>query len=490
MSLQLNDELLSAFLDGEVSAEERRQIEVMLAASPEWQKRYRQMVEAVNLVRTLPEETLPRDFSQGILAQIAQRQQVEQSGQNVSPDGTSPAPVHVAPQVVVATPAERSQSKRIRRKPSAVSPAWLALAACVVVAIGLGIAIQAGMFDGDQTPVAVDNQDANPVQDPTAALATNTDPLPINNQPAVDVKPESSEKSPFPDVNQFANDNNSPLTDQPAMDNADKEKPSGFRIRVRTRPGNTKPTPETMVRPPTIARSVYNLEKQDDLGLDRSEMVAIDDANTLTELVNWIDADQDSNLSDSEMQQAWFRFSKPDMQAPAISDASLKLIDRDMNEKISAAEFNLVIASVRWSSSEAIRRIWFRLDANGDGVWSPSDFASNARFAPIQTEVVQWHSLLDRSRNGSVSRIEYVLSAGQMQLTLKNWEQKLLNPRVYDETQKLVAEFDRDGNSQLAGRELRRLRESREDLKSLLENIDQDGISAYELYLLIELKQL
>ena len=77
-----------------------------------------------------------------------------------------------------------------------------------------------------------------------------------------------------------------------------------------------------------------------------------------------------------------------------------------------------------------------------------------------------------------------------MQLTLKNWEQKLLNPRVYDETQKLVAEFDRDGNSQLAGRELRRLRESREDLKSLLENIDQDGISAYELYLLIELKQL
>lgn len=91
MNLQLNDELLSAFLDGEVTAEERQQIEVLLATSPEWQRRYRQLVESVNLVRTLPEEPLPRDFSQGILAQIAQRQQAQQLAEPlVRPAGDLP----------------------------------------------------------------------------------------------------------------------------------------------------------------------------------------------------------------------------------------------------------------------------------------------------------------------------------------------------------------------------------------------------------------
>lgn len=395
-----------------------------------------------------------------------------------------------APLVTVASPADRSHSERRRRKASSISPAWLVLAACVVVAIGLGIAIQTGMFDGDVTPVAVEDGNKEKVELPGPTLAANSDPNGTGTKPLAGVKPEGSPNPPFPDVEQLANQDSPPPMEDPGMDTEEDKSRSGFRIRVRTKPGEDKPTPETMVRPPAIARSVYNLEKQDDLGLDRSELIPLDDADVSTELVNWIDSDQDGNISDPEMQQAWLRFSKPDMQAPAISDSALKLIDHDMNEKISAAEFHLAIASVRWNNSEEMRRTWFRLDANGDGVWSRADFASNARFAPIQNEIAQWHALLDRSRNGSVSRVEYALSAGYMQLTLKNWERKILNPQVFEETQKLIAEFDRDSNGQLAGRELRRLKESSSELKSLLENAEQNGISAYELYLLIESKQL
>ncbi|PQO33734.1 hypothetical protein [Blastopirellula marina] len=490
MNLQLNDELLSAFLDGEVTAEERQQIEVLLATSPEWQKRYRQMVEAVNLVRTLPEEPMPRDFSQGILAQIAQRQQAQQAAEPVAQPANAPASDGIKPLVTVSPSADRSPADRRRRKSSSISPVWLALAACVVVAIGLGIAIQTGMFEGNSTPVAIEGGDDEKVKDPGPALATNTDQKGTDTKPLIDVKPDETPRPSFPDVEQLANQENPLPMEDPGMDGEENKSGSGFRIRVRTKPGENKPTPETMVRPPAIARSVYNLEKQDDLGLDRSELIPLDDANVSTELVSWIDADQDGSISDPEMQQAWFRFSKPDMQAPAISESALKLIDHDMNEKISAAEFHLSIASVRWNSSEEIRRIWFRLDANGDGVWSRTDFASNARFAPIQNEITQWHALLDRSRSGSVSRVEYAMSAGYMQLTLKSWERKILNPSVFEETQRLIAEFDRDSNGQLAGRELRRLKESRAELKSLLENVEQNGISAYELYLLIESQKL
>ncbi|WP_147274288.1 hypothetical protein [Bremerella cremea] len=487
MNLQLNDELLSAFLDGEVSAEERQQIEAMLAASPEWQRRYRQMVEAVNLVRTLPEEPLPRDFSQGILAQIAQRQQAERPGE-LPP--SPPLAEGTASLVTVASSADRSNANRLRKKKSTVSPAWLALAACVVVAMGLGIALQTGMFEQDQNQVAVNGGDQTPISAPKGTLAANSDSQKESEKPAIEKTPADPQGSPFPDVEQLANQQNPLPQEESAMDAGEEKNRNGFRIRVRTKPGQGKDMPETMVRPPAIARSVYNLEKQDDQGLDQSELIPIDDPNVSTELVNWIDADQNGDISDPEMQQAWFRFSKPDMQAPAITEPTLKLIDHDMNEKISAAEFHLTIASVRWNSSEEIRRIWFRLDANADGYWSREDFAGNVRFAPIQNEITQWHTLLDRSRNGRVSRVEYLLSAGYMQLTLKNWERKVLNPRVFDETQKLFVEFDRDGNGQLAGRELRRLKESRTELKSLLDDVDQNGISAYELYLLIESKQL
>lgn len=63
------EELLSAYLDGELTADERARVEELLAESAE----YRQLLEELRALRNnlqaLPRHTLPADFSQGVLQQ-------------------------------------------------------------------------------------------------------------------------------------------------------------------------------------------------------------------------------------------------------------------------------------------------------------------------------------------------------------------------------------------------------------------------------------
>lgn len=485
MNLQLNDELLSAFLDGEVSAEERQQIESLLAASPEWQKRYRQMVETVNQVRMLPQQPMPRDFSADILAQIAQRQQAEKGMASTSTPPRQP--------VAVAASSRGSQSERLRKKATPVSPMWMALAACLVVALGLGVAFQAGAFNGQETPVAVDNSPSNPVNAPKNTLANDNRGKPSDGG-VTSPETEAEDTTPFPSVEQLANQASPLPIGNQANENSGEKSPIRVRINVRTKPNEEMTTPETRVRPPALARSVFNLDQGDDPGFDQTTLLPLDDDEVVTEFVHWLDSDEDQQLSDSDLQQGWVRFSNPMMQAPPISESTLKAIDQDKNSKISSAEFHLMIASVRWKTSEQVRRAWFRLDANGDGLWSADDFNDNVRFAQpqatLQREVSQWHSVLDRSHSQTVSRVEFAMSAGRMQLSMKKWERTILNPRVFEQTQQLLTEFDRDSNGVLAGRELRRLVEGQPEVKKLLEDVDQDRVSAYDLYAMIESSQM
>ncbi|GAA4434154.1 hypothetical protein [Bremerella cremea] len=478
MNLQLNDELLSAFLDGEVSQEERLQIETILADSPEWQKRYRQMVETVNAVRTMPEQPLPRDFSQDILAQIAARQQSE-----------APTAEIAQPQVSINTNSDRSSGRRLRHKPDRSIQIWISVAACLLVAVGVGLAYQAGIFGGGTEQILAQN-DPQTVGQPKGTEVVEVKPE-VKSATDTDVP----DGNPFPSVEQLANDqNNLPMEVIPSDNPEAVRSPIGLRVNVRTKPGSEKPEP-MMVRPNSLARSVFNLDPQQDPGLDRRQLLSFERPEVAQELLAWVDMDQDGKISDFETQQAWGRFTQTEGAVAAVSEEVLLAVDHDMNQQISIAELNLAIASIRWNSSETLRRYWLRLDANGDGVWTSEDFAANARFASmggpaLSQQLVQWHTLLDRSRDGNVTRLEFALSADHIEMVMKTWEQKILNPHAYEQTKSLMTQFDRDGNGQLAGRELMRLKEKQEDLAARLENAGPDGISAYELYLAIESDQL
>lgn len=61
--LKIADELLSAYLDGEVTAQERAQVERALAQDPETAWRLESLQQTVTLVKALPRVNLPRSFT-------------------------------------------------------------------------------------------------------------------------------------------------------------------------------------------------------------------------------------------------------------------------------------------------------------------------------------------------------------------------------------------------------------------------------------------
>jgi anti-sigma factor RsiW len=61
------ERLLSAYVDGEVTGEERRQVEEWLRRDPEAHRAYREMVRLRDLLRRLPERPAPGDLEDRIL---------------------------------------------------------------------------------------------------------------------------------------------------------------------------------------------------------------------------------------------------------------------------------------------------------------------------------------------------------------------------------------------------------------------------------------
>lgn len=509
MNRQLNDELLSAFLDGEVTAEERLQIEAQLAASPDWQRRYRQLVETVNLVRTLPPAPLQKDFSQTILAEVRRRQ-------GTPPVHTSPAypvPANATVRDKMVAPAERSTAERLRQRQKSTSPLWYLIAASVVLVLGIGVVYQTALFSPNQMEVA-DHGTGQPEPDsnrPESAPPHPTDianirvPQSENVGPGADAEirpaPQGND-SRFPTVEELAQDQ---AGDPPLSMEANEPAapPIGFNIRVRRKPGtmadgNQPAEGKEAVRPGVLARSSFQLDRQDDLGFDQVELPQLTDPEVVAEFSAWLDTNDDQRISDLEAQQVWTRFIQPSPDAGVLSDKALAAVDQDDNEKLTPAELHAAVASLRWNTGETgqnLRKFWHRLDANGDLLWSSADFSANSQFAGARTAVLdenlaQWHALLDRSHNGKVTALEFALSADLALQNLKVWEQTILHAPSLQKTRALLKTYDRDSDGQLSGRELRRFQQEETTLVERLGEIPTGGLASYELYLAVEAAEL
>jgi anti-sigma factor RsiW len=63
---EMNDDMLSAYLDGECTADERAAIEARLASDPEWQAELAEITAAREAVRALPMREVPAGFFEGM----------------------------------------------------------------------------------------------------------------------------------------------------------------------------------------------------------------------------------------------------------------------------------------------------------------------------------------------------------------------------------------------------------------------------------------
>jgi len=507
MDLQLNDELLSAYLDGEVTKEERLKIEAILAESKSWQTRYRRLVETVNHVRTLPKATLEKDLTPSIFAEIEAR--IKPSTSSAGGIGPSSAPVAldnpaVEARSVVAGSTTESQSVRLRRKSRQISPVWYGVAACLLIAVGIGWLTQfASTPDGANLVVVEDDVPAVQPGNKEPKVRVNSVVGNANNDSDTSQENHIKTGSRSPSVDSLANGNNA--DNQPGVDemanlsNDDGPSPLKINIRVRRKP-DAMSTDDGMPKESSstggmLARSAIQLDRVSEIDYDTSTLVEFKHDEGLQQIFDWLDQDEDGNLSDAEIGQAWVRFTSPDPSQADWQESVLAHFDHNDDQTVGQAELLQTAATLRWQKDASGQRasvLWYRLDIDRDGHWTMSELAQNAQFAgdkrnQVEDSLRSLHSLLDLSRNGSVSQFEFALLSNNALLQLRRWDQSILHPQAYQDTLKLIERFDRNNDRSLSGRELLRLKQ---DQPAMVEAISGDltnkTLSAFELYLILE----
>ena len=89
---ELDDELLSAYVDDELSADERAAVEARLAADPAAQHCSQQLRSVSQSVQALPQRTIPHDLSERILRRVEEAKRASRgtpAATRVAPDGES-----------------------------------------------------------------------------------------------------------------------------------------------------------------------------------------------------------------------------------------------------------------------------------------------------------------------------------------------------------------------------------------------------------------
>jgi anti-sigma factor RsiW len=147
---RLAEDLLSAYADDELAADERAAVEARLASDVTWQHILADVVAARDAVRALPEREAPSGFWLRALTHVA-----EVAEQDRSTIAAAAAVVPIAPE-----PARRV-------------PRWGAVAAAVA-AIAVGVAVAAPQGGDDVSPNVVDLADDH-------AVATSTQNDPVSN---------------------------------------------------------------------------------------------------------------------------------------------------------------------------------------------------------------------------------------------------------------------------------------------------------------------
>ena len=140
------NELFSAYLDGELSAAEQAEMERLLATSPAARQLLDELHALSNTLQALPQEKLGEDLSQQVL-RVAERRMLT---------GAEPGPVEAAP-----VPLARSVFRRVLNRRTMV---WLSLTAAIALMIvinerrqGVGPGVQLARH-AVETPAAANNR--------------------------------------------------------------------------------------------------------------------------------------------------------------------------------------------------------------------------------------------------------------------------------------------------------------------------------------------
>jgi len=499
MNAELPEEILSAYLDGELSNQQRELVDQRLKVSSQWRDTLARLRASAEAMRQIPDCPLGRDLTPAIWQEIAARQAsggIESPGTQQSGSPQSP----VQPEIVTshAPRGSRVAARRMRSK-SALRRYLAPLVSIGIAASLLLIAIPVWWASGDRGGVAQ--------QDPTLVVPTDdrgelegSERPPATESPD---EPDSSEprRSTFPTIEELAQEQaeESPRNEAGRLDRGPEPQRSPFRMNIRTgrrddpqenRADEAQPGP---TRTPQMGRQTPQLAPGANLGgFDAPVAPRPMSEEVARRLLSALGGEKDGTITDKVMRDAIFKSHQ--LIAMKQDEEVLHALDANEDGQLTMAEIVGAIALARATITESGQqaKVWmFRLDANGDGYWSSDDLAENVRFlgndaSQARRELRAHQEEFDSTRDRRVHFAEALFVADRLVEALEPYEGKIFNPRLHQQTMRLFQEYDRDRNGRLGSMELRRLIEAHPgDLEGLSE-LPAGSVTPYELYLALE----
>ncbi|EAQ79007.1 zf-HC2 domain-containing protein [Blastopirellula marina] len=478
MNAGIPEELLSAYLDGQLGPVELQRVEAALAESPTLQNQLKSLATTRNAVHSLPAATVGRDLTADIFAEITRRS----------------ATTTVAPEVAVElrpTPAGRV-TDRHRRNPNR-SWRWIGVGAAAAALVAGLLAVPAWLGDnGDIPHNDVANVDLNN-DVPVTVSPTTVEEKPDANPPEAAVPQPEVHAPNFTEL-MGTGDNRVKSEIPTAPATLPDRKPPGMRIKITSNPATEVPSPDKMETKPmgtgAIARATPNLTEKADAAFDRYVKptdFAAEDRRQLLSLLATEKTDTAKEVSDIEMLAGLRKLPKILTSTDEDLVELISKLDLDDNNQIDDRELASCLADARFRETETgrqVARLFFRIDDNHDGVWTNEEVTKNVRLAGgLDQEFTRKIRLWDQNHDGVVNFVEAEFGASALQREFQLIEGKLYDSQILAQAQRLFASLDRSGDGSLSGRELTRALDTPEIAAAAA---GRKTLSLHELYLHLE----
>lgn len=471
MNAGISEELLSAYLDGQLGRDEKQQVEAALTESPALRQRLQGLTATRDAVRGLPKAKVGRDLTADIFAEITRRSAAATPEVDVRP-----------------TPAGRvaDRHRRDSHRHDGRSWLWIGLGAAAAAVVAALLVIPAWLQDardGNNAPIAqtdpqktdaqtaLETGDGNPDTKKTETTApTPTDTTP--NFTELMGTGEQSENSEIPNKSGTTPDRNQ----------------GGLRIKITSNGSAGGNAPDKMENDPvaagSIARVTPNLSERPDSTFDRFVPLKLS-AEYRRQLLALIASGEE--VADAEMFAGLRKLPEAFRSTDEkLVDLAAKL-DSDEDSQLGSRELASGLAEARKYETEAGRqaaRIFFRIDENRDGVWTEAEMTKNVRLAGgLDKEFARKIRLWDQNHDGVVNFVEAEFGAAALVREFQPIEDKLYDPQLLAQAQRLIASSDRSGDGVLSGRELTRALEIPEIAAAAQ---GRKTLSLRELYLHLE----
>ncbi|PQO30802.1 RseA family anti-sigma factor [Blastopirellula marina] len=470
MNAGIPEELLSAYLDGQLGRDETQRVKTALAENPALRQQLQGLSAARDAVRSLPKATVGRDLTASIFAEITQR----------STAAAETPQVDVRP-----TPASRVADRHRRDSNNGRSWQWIGIGAAAAALVAALIAIPAWLRDNrdaNDTPIAqVDPQDKPDVQ-PTVKPGGDETKTETTAPDSTDRNPNFTELMGTGGIGENSENPNNSSTKP-------DRNPGGLRIKITSNDAAEGKTPETMGNEPvgggSIARTTPDLSAKLDSTFDRFlKPTTLSEENRI-QLLGLIASGEE--VTDSEMLAGIRKLTEAFRSADEeLVDLAAKL-DLDEDNQLGSRELASCLAEARKHETDAglqAARIFFRIDSNQDGVWTEDEVTKSVRLAGgPDKEFARKIRLWDQNHDGVVNFVEAEFSASALVREFQPIEDKLYDSQILAQAQRLIASSDRSGDGVLSGRELTKALEQPEIAAAVQ---DRKSLTLRELYLHLE----